>query len=210
MKKKRLLLFNMLLAVMAQGQMIKIDSTQYPKITNFTTQQDHEHMKQQLGIKTLRPGYSGNESAPNHANYDESFANPCPELHDVLTLFNGTKITTSEQWWKQRRPELITEFEKNVYGRIPGNVPKVSWSVKVMDREIVNRIPVIAKEIIGHVYNSAYPLINVDIKMRFLRSHMYYFIEISFNRGQISHPKIKLQIGGEASVNFGRFRFISV
>ena len=150
---------------MAQGQMIKIDSTQYPKITNFTTQQDHEHMKQQLGIKTLRPGYSGNESAPNHANYDESFANPCPELHDVLTLFNGTKITTSEQWWKQRRPELITEFEKNVYGRIPGNVPKVSWSVKVMDREIVNRIPVIAKEIIGHVDNSAYPLINVDIKM---------------------------------------------
>lgn len=165
MKKKRLLLFNMLFTVMAQGQMIKIDSTQYPKITNFTTQQDHEHMKQQLGIKTLRPGYSGNESAPNHANYDESFANPCPELHDVLTLFNGTKITTSEQWWKQRRPELIAEFEKNVYGRIPGNVPKVTWSVKVTDREIVNRIPVIAKEIIGHVDNSAYPLINVDIKM---------------------------------------------
>ena len=134
MKKKRLLLFNMLLAVMAQGQMIKIDSTQYPKITNFTTQQDHEHMKQQLGIKTLRPGYSGNESAPNHANYDESFANPCPELHDVLTLFNGTKITTSEQWWKQRRPELITEFEKNVYGRIP-----VSYThLDVYKRQVFN------------------------------------------------------------------------
>ena len=41
-------------------------------------------MKQQLGIKKLRPGPSGNESAPNHANYDESIANPCPQLPDYL------------------------------------------------------------------------------------------------------------------------------
>lgn len=161
-------LINILLVCLSmtmQAQMIKIDSSHYPKITIFTTQQDHDNMKQQLGIKALRPGPSGNESAPNHANYDESIANPCPELKDVLTLNNGTKVTTPDQWWKERRPELITEFEKNVYGRIPNNVPNVTWSVKVTDREVVNRIPVIAKEIIGHVDNSAYPLINVDIKM---------------------------------------------
>ena len=29
-------------------------------------------MMDQLGIKALRPGPSGNEKAPNHANYDES------------------------------------------------------------------------------------------------------------------------------------------
>ena len=33
-------------------------------------------MMDQLGIKALRPGPSGNEKAPNHANYDESKANP--------------------------------------------------------------------------------------------------------------------------------------
>ena len=45
----------------------------------WTTQQDHQNMKDQLGIKALRPGPSGNESAPNHANYDEATANPYPE-----------------------------------------------------------------------------------------------------------------------------------
>ena len=38
----------------------------------WTTQQDHQNMKDQLGIKTLRPGPSGNAApgAPNAANYD--------------------------------------------------------------------------------------------------------------------------------------------
>ena len=49
--------------------------------TNWTAEQDHQNMMDQLGIKALRPGPSGNEKAPNHANYDESKANPfriCP------------------------------------------------------------------------------------------------------------------------------------
>ena len=54
----------------AQGS--KIDSSKYLKLTTFTTQQDQDNMKQQLGITKLRPGKSGNESDPNHANYDES------------------------------------------------------------------------------------------------------------------------------------------
>jgi hypothetical protein len=33
-------------------------------------------MMDQLGIKALRPGPSGNDKAPNHANTDESKANP--------------------------------------------------------------------------------------------------------------------------------------
>ena len=44
----------------------------------FTAEQDHQYMMDQLGIKALRPGPSGNENAPNHANYDESKANPFP------------------------------------------------------------------------------------------------------------------------------------
>ena len=131
----------------------------------FTTQQDHDNMKQQLGIKKLRPGPSGNESAPNHANYDESLANPCPQLPDVLTTKAGKKVTTADMWWKQRRPELIEDFEREVYGRLPKNIPKVTWTVKITDREFVGRTPVIAKQLIGHVDNSEYPLINVDINM---------------------------------------------
>ena len=164
---KKILLLPVLIpfanVLMAQGT--SIDSSKYPKLTTFSTQQDSDNMKQQLGIKKLRPGFSGNESAPNHANYDETLANPCPQLPDVLTTKDGKKVTTAEMWWNQRRPELIEEFEREVYGRVPKNVPKVTWTVKVTDREFVGRIPVIAKMLVGHVDNSAYPLINVDINM---------------------------------------------
>jgi hypothetical protein len=165
MKKNSFFFLSLCLAYASTAQMTKIDSTKYPKLTTFTAQQDHDNMKQQLGIKKLRPGPSGNESAPNHANYDESIANPCPQLPDVLTAKNSNKITTANAWWNQRRPELIEDLEKEVYGRLPKNIPKVTWTVKVVDREIVNRIPVIAKMLVGHVDNSEYPLINVDINM---------------------------------------------
>lgn len=162
MKTKTLLL---LCVCVTQSLLAQIDTSSYPRLLTWTTQQDHDNMKQQLGIKKLRPGPSGNESAPNHANYDESIANPCPLLPDVLTTQNGKKVTTSDMWWNQRRPELIEAFEKEMYGRIPKNVPKVTWTVKITDREFVGRTPVIAKQLVGHVDNSAYPLINVNINM---------------------------------------------
>ena len=149
----------------AWSQISKIDSTKYPKLVTFTAQQDHDNMMQQLGIKKLRPGPSGNESAPNHANYDDSLANPCPQLPDVLTLKNGKKITTADAWWKQRRPEIVEDIEREMYGRLPKNIPKVTWTVKVTDREFIGFTPIIVKKLIGHVDNSEYPLINVDINM---------------------------------------------
>jgi hypothetical protein len=136
-----------------------------PPAVNWTAEQDHQNMMDQLGIKAVRPGPSGNESDPNHANYDESKANPYPNLPDVLTLNNGQKVTTPDMWWKQRRPEIVEDFDREVYGRIPKNVPKVTWTVKVTDHEFVGRTPVIAKHLIGHVDNSSYPLIDVNIDM---------------------------------------------
>src|SRR6187551_66084 len=135
MKKNLLFFLTLSVAYAATAQMTKIDSTRYPKLTTFTAQQDHANMMQQLGIKKLRPGPSGNESAPNHANYDESIANPCPQLPDVLTTRKGNKVTTADAWWKERRPELIEDLEKEVYGRLPKNIPKVTWIIKIVDRE---------------------------------------------------------------------------
>src|ERR1700752_3272717 len=96
---------------------------------NWTAADDHQNMMDQLGIKALRPGPSGNETAPNHANYDESKANPFPNLPDALTLKNGKKVTTAEMWWNQRRPEIAEDFERAVLGRVPKDVPKVMWTV---------------------------------------------------------------------------------
>jgi hypothetical protein len=140
-------------------------SGQQQRAGQLTAQQDHKNMMDQLGIRALRPGPSGNESAPNHANYDESVANPYPNLPDVLTLKNGKRVTTADEWWKLRRPEIADDFEREVYGRLPRVIPKVTWTVKVTDREFVGFTPVIAKQLVGRVDNSGYPAISVEIAM---------------------------------------------
>ncbi len=149
----------------AFGQKTTNDKGKYPPLVTFTAEEDHENMMEQLGIKSLRPGPSGNENDINHANYDESVANPCPELPDVLTLKNGKKVKSADVWWKQRRGELLEDFEQEVYGALPQNIPDVNWTVKITDWEFVGRIRVVAKQVVGHVDNSDYPLINVDINM---------------------------------------------
>lgn len=122
-------------------------------------------MMEQLGIKALRPGPSGRDGAPNPANYDESVANPFPTLPDVLTLRNGKKVTTAKMWWQQRRPEIVEDFEREVLGRVPKNVPKVTWSVAKTVTNKVGPHDVIGRQFVGHVDNSSYPSINVDFQV---------------------------------------------
>jgi lysophospholipase L1-like esterase len=136
-----------------------------PEPLNWTAAEDHRNMMEQLGIKALRPGPSGNEKAPNHANYDESLANPFPNLPDPLTLKNGRRVTTPEMWWKQRRSEIVEDFEREVYGRIPANVPPVKWTVASTANTTLGSHAVTGKQLTGHVDNSSYPMINVDIQM---------------------------------------------
>ena len=135
-----------------------------PPVT-FTADQDHQNMMTQLGIESLRPGPSGNPKAPDHANYDESKANPYPNLPDALTLNDGQKVTTAKMWWQQRRPQILHDFDEYVYGVVPNNVPTVTWSVVATEHEFVGFHPVIATELNGHVDNSAYPLIDVNLRM---------------------------------------------
>ncbi|MEO8429854.1 MAG: acetylxylan esterase, partial [Verrucomicrobiota bacterium] len=137
-----------------------------PEPLNWTTQQDHQNMKDQLGIKALRPGQSGRADATNSANYDPAKANPYPTVPDPLILKNGQKVTTAGIWWKQRRPEIVEDFEREVIGRVPKNVPKVTWTIttQAVDR-VVGEIPVVAKQLVGHVDNSACPSIEVNIQM---------------------------------------------
>ena len=100
-----------------------------PKPVVFDTQQDRQNMLDQLGITKLRPGKNADQNAPNAANTDESKANPYPKLPELMTIKDGTKVTTPEQWWKQRRPEIVEDFEREVLGRIPDSVPDVEWKL---------------------------------------------------------------------------------
>ena len=143
-------------AILALGQ---------PAPVNWTAADDHRNMLEQLGIQALRPGPSGSENAPNHANYDESKANPYPDLPAVLTLRNGKKVTTAKMWWDERRPEIVEDFEREVVGRVPKNVPKVTWTITETVKAMSELRGVIIERLNGHVDNALYPAINVDIQM---------------------------------------------
>ena len=136
-----------------------------PPIVTFTTREDHQHMMHQLGITRLRPGPSGNPADPNAANTDESKANPYPELPQLMTLKNGQPVTTSEQWWKQRRPEIVEDFEREVLGRVPDSVPDVTWEVVNTLEKKLGETDVVEKRLLGRVDNSECPEIEVNILM---------------------------------------------
>ena len=128
------------------------------------TAEDHQQMLAQLGITALRPGPSGNESAPNHANYDSTLANPFTSLPDPLRMKDGRRVTNARMW-QQRRREIVSDFEREVYGRVPAHVPKVTWRVTATDTGRVGGRRVIAKQLVGHADNSADPSITVDIPL---------------------------------------------
>lgn len=147
------------------GQHLNTASSQYEPITILSAHEDHLRIMNLLGITEVRHGKSGDPTSPNSANYDESLANPCPELPKILVTEKGKKVTSSEMWWKNRRPEIVEIFEREVYGKIPVNVPKVVWKTEISENEYIGRVSVIAKKLIGRADNSAYPLIDVNIDM---------------------------------------------
>jgi hypothetical protein len=162
-KRHRLIAGIVLLAILVLLAGVVLWSQQ--RGTPAARAEDHQNMMAQLGIRKLRPGPSGNESDPNHANYDEATANPYPDLPDVLTLKNGKKVTSAKMWKEQRRPEIVEDFDREVLGRVPKNVPKVTWTVAKMAEGRVGSYSVIGKQLVGHVDNSSFPDISVDIQM---------------------------------------------
>jgi hypothetical protein len=132
----------------------------------LTAEEDRKRLMELLHITELRGGADGrNPQAPNAANYDESKANPYPQLPDPLTLNNGHKMTKPAQWWKQRRPEIVEAFDREIYGRVPKNTPGVKWEVTKTASETNGDVPIIVKTLVGHVDNSIDPQITVDIQL---------------------------------------------
>src|SRR5262249_61460109 len=133
---------------------------QHPPPVTLTTKEDHQRTMDLLKIKELRRGANGsNPKADNAANYDESKANQNLKLPDPLTLKNGQKVTTAEMWWKQRRPEIVEDFDREIYGRVPKGTPKVKWEIASTEKEKVGDIPVVTKRLVGHVDNTSFPAI---------------------------------------------------
>lgn len=55
-----------------------------------------------------------------------------PDLPDPLVMFDGTKVTSKEQWRDKRRPELMALFQHYMYGTIP---PPGSVTARVLHED---------------------------------------------------------------------------
>jgi GH35 family endo-1,4-beta-xylanase len=149
----------------AQDARTSTGAFQNEKPVVFTTPQDRQNMLDQLGITKLRPGRDSNPNSPNAANYDQAKANVYPKLPEILETKAGRKVTTPERWWTERRPEIVEMLEREIYGRIPENVPKVKWEVRETREIEAAGEPAIRRHIVGVVDNSNCPGIKVNISM---------------------------------------------
>jgi len=143
---------------------------QFPKVMDSIrnlTKLDHRGMMQLLQIDSLRPGVDGSNKpgVPNAVNYDESKANLYPNYPDPLLLKSGKKVTNINIWWNQRRPEIVEDFDREIYGRLPKNLPMVNWEIVNVADETNGDTPATTKKLVGHVNNSLYPDIKVDIQL---------------------------------------------
>lgn len=131
------------------------------------SQADYKLMLDQLGIDTseMRRGPSGNPSAPNAANIDESKAKTYEFLPDALIFNNGDTVRTATEWLRVRRAEIVELFDREIYGRVPDDVPDVSWEILSVLDTVDGPYPVRIKHLVGHVDNSGFPEISVDIDL---------------------------------------------
>jgi hypothetical protein len=124
---------------------------------------DYQNMLDQLGIKKVRKG----RDARAKDTSDEATANPYKDsMPDLMTFKDGTKVTAADQW-PRRRAEIVEDFERGVYGRVPQNVPKVTWEVTNTAEGEGGGIATFTRTLVGHVDNSAFPKIKVDIQASF-------------------------------------------
>lgn len=141
-----------------------VQAAEHPPPLELTAEQDHQLMMRQLGITSLRPGANGRDpQAPNAANYDEAKGNPYPRLPEVLAFDDGGPVKSARDW-KKRRAQIVEHFDREVYGRLPKRLPRVTWSVQESREELVGGRPVVLRRLLGRVDNSGYPLVNVAIE----------------------------------------------
>jgi hypothetical protein len=155
---------------------------------HLTAVEDRERMLGLLGLRdaAMRPRPSGDAKAPDATNYDESKANVYPNLPDPLLLKNGQPVTTAQQWWTKRRPEIVADYEREILGKAPAHLPKVTWEVTQTVPEKYGEVDVVARRLVGHVDNAIDPHIEVNIQMVLItpahRSHpVPVLLELAFD-----------------------------
>jgi hypothetical protein len=61
-------------------------------------------------------------------NYDESLSGKYT-LPDPLLFPDGTKVKSAREWYKERRPQIVSLFEEHEYGKVPATTEKLKFNV---------------------------------------------------------------------------------
>lgn len=124
---------------------------------------DYQAMLNRLGITKTRPGRDGRtpDSTDPAVIYRQK-----DSLPDLMTFRDGSKVASAEAWPK-RRAEIAEAFEREIYGRVPAHVPKVTWEVVSTTEGTSGGVPTITRNLVGHVDNSGFPKIKVEIQANF-------------------------------------------
>jgi len=130
----------------------------------LTSEQDHQRTMDLLQIAELRRGPDGDPISAHAANFDESKVMPYA-LPDPLLMRDGVRVGTRRDWWARRRPEIVEDFDREVYGRVPRDLPRVTWTVTATINETHGAVPVVTKDLVRHLDNVSYPLVNVAIQL---------------------------------------------
>ena len=91
---------------------------------------------------------------------------------DLLKMKNGKVITTADEWWNRRRPEIYKDLEEALYGKLPDEeiLPSIKWDVKTTTGGKGN-LAYIQKEITGIIDVSRYsqvrnkPLVQATLRI---------------------------------------------
>jgi hypothetical protein len=85
-------------------------------------------------------------------------------LPDALLFNNGESVTNAKQWEK-RKLEIIEDFDREMYGRLPDNILEVTWEVLSVKDTLEGAFPIRIKELRAKVDNSSYPALDVNIEL---------------------------------------------
>jgi hypothetical protein len=54
-------------------------------------------------------------------------------LPDPLVLHNGAPVRDGDAWFAMRRPEILSRYQSEIYGRVPANAPQARFAVAVKE-----------------------------------------------------------------------------
>jgi hypothetical protein len=128
MKKIRypfLIAYNSVISLLIRNSSFHLTDSIRRDSINRVTQQDYNNMLAQLHITSHGPVHR------------KSICTECTQLltnqkHRLthspgsITLKNGKKVTMQKTWWEKRRPEIVEDFDKEIYGLVSNNLPKVT------------------------------------------------------------------------------------